>query len=231
MKKTILIILAIIIVLGVGGYFAYTKFVKSDTSGGILSKVTLNPNCKYNDPDLCKFINGWKEIKYYTINSNDVNEGVQTQTVFKLANDKTQIISSQGGKEVYNVITIGDTTYTKDFNDNQWWKMTAKPTETASPSEQDQPNFNESDQTTYQKIGTDACGNLTCFKYQEIDPNITDSTQYIYFDNKDYQLRKMSTVGKNGSSSEATIDYAKISISEPSPVKSGSPYQGTTPAE
>lgn len=230
MKKVILIVLGIVI-LAVGGYFIYNKFFK--TSGGSSSVTSSKPdsNCKYNDPDLCKFINGWKNVKYYTLTSDDTFQGVNTKSVLKFANNNIQITMSENGKENYNTITIDNTTYTKDYTDNQWWKMTSTPSPTASAQAQEELNFAETDQTTYQKIGTEACDKLTCFKYQEIDPNVTDSTTYIYFDNKDYLLRKMTTTTTDGSTSNATIDYSKVSVSAPSPVKSGSPSQGTIPAE
>jgi hypothetical protein len=73
--------------------------------------------------------------------------------------------------------------------------------------------------TTYKNLGTEACEKLTCYKYQVIDTGVPDDTQYIWFDNKDYQLRRTRYEGKDGSVSESTYSYNKFNITVPSPVK------------
>lgn len=223
MKKIIVIVLAIAI-LGVGGYLVYTKFIKKESEGSKVS-LTQNTPCKYSDPDLCKFLNGWKQVKYYTYEATGVQDGETIKSVLKtVGTDKSQLTAYENGQESFNVITIGDTSYTKDYADNQWWKQTSTSTDNAVEEEQSKLDFDETkDQTSYEKIGTEACENLTCFKYKVIDPAITDSTEYIYFDNKDYQLRKIRIEESDGSVSEATIDYSKINITEPSPTKEGVP--------
>jgi hypothetical protein len=47
--------------------------------------------------------------------------------------------------------------------------------------------------------------------------------QYMWFDDKDYLMRKMLTEGKNGDVSESVYSYAKVTINEPSPIKEGMP--------
>jgi len=88
---------------------------------------------------------------------------------------------------------------------------------------------------TYKKVNTEACGNLTCFKYQVLNTTPTESTetQYMWFDNKGFMLRKYSTSRaattstekmSNGTtatssspaeSSTTTISYAPVTISAP----------------
>ncbi|MFA5926583.1 MAG: hypothetical protein WCT32_02160 [Patescibacteria group bacterium] len=235
-KKWLMLVIVIVLLVAAVGYFVFaSKSSDGSGGGGILSTVvskSLNPNCRYNDPDLCKFINGWKEVKYFTMNSSDTAaDGKTTASVFKMeGKENSQIIMSENGKESYQTISIGTTTYTKDYSDNKWFKYTPKPTDTNVAAEtESQVDFDTkvddtADKTTYQKIGTEACAKLTCFKYKVVDPANTDYTEFIYFDNKDYQLRKTRTEMKDGSVSEGTYDYAKLSISTPSPVKEGSPY-------
>lgn len=232
-NKIVWIIILVFIVLAVGGYFAYTKLFINRGSSGVISKVILNPQCKHNDPNLCKFINGWKEVKYYTMNSVVTSkDGTKSILTFKTAGEnRDQMIMVENGTENYNVISIGEATYTKDYSDNKWWKSVTSAEATVKTEEEEKLDFDDTiDNTTYKKIGTEACGKLTCFKYQVIDPAVTESTDYIYFDSKDYQLRKTRSEMNDGSVSESTIDYSKITISEPSPVKDGSPYQGTVPS-
>lgn len=231
MKKAIIVIVVLVIlaIIGAGAYVVFGKKSLPGPLSTVTNRVTLNPNCKYNDPDLCKFINGWKEVQYFTATSSSTYQGQSSDLVMKsIGDDKSQFTMSQNGQENYNTIKIGDATYTKDYTDGKWVKTVAKTDATSTDEKQleSEIDFDEkadetADNTTYKKIGKEACGNLTCFKYQVIDPDITDSTEYIYFDDKEYQLRKMSSESA-GATSETTFDYSKITISEPSPIKEGS---------
>ena len=49
------------------------------------------------------------------------------------------------------------------------------------------------------------------------------STTYIWFDDRDYLMRKTTTQSPDGSTSEFTFSYDKASVSEPSPVKETPP--------
>lgn len=223
-KKLIWVILAVVGALALAAV-AYFLFFRSGSSlgSGLLGASKLNSSCKYNDPDLCKFVNNWKEIKYFTVNSTSTFEGKPIKMILKSAgDDRTQIINYEGETEGMNIITIGKDTYTKDYTDNKWVKTTLEGTSTDSITKDF--NFDDKaelaqDQTTYKKIGTEACGKLTCFKYQVIDPSVPDSTEYILFDNKQYMLRKTISIGKDNNRAEAEFDYSKISIDVPSPVK------------
>lgn len=233
-SKLWLVIVAVLLIVIGGGYFAYSKFGNSGEGTLLpsLSSSKLNSSCKYNDPDLCKFVNNWKEVKNLTMSSTDNSGGKTTTSTFKMeGEDKSQIIMSESGKESYNAITIGNTTYTKDYSDNKWFKYTTK-SEDIDDSDLnidfDDKAEEVEDKTTYEKVGKEACGKFTCFKYKVIDPAVTDSTDYIWFDDKEYMLRKTRNESKDGTISEATYDYAKLSISEPSPVKEGDPYSGLT---
>ena len=232
--KVIAIVIVLLIVILGGGYVAYAKLIKKASSlAEILSPAStlkLNPNCKYNDPDLCKFMNGWKDVKDMTMTSESTaKDGKKDKLTLKTTgSNKSQMVSEESGKENYNAITIDNTTYTKDYTDNKWFKYTSTPEKDLAKTEESKISFDTKadstvDKTTYKKIGTEACGSLTCFKYQEIDPSITDTTQYIYFDNKEYMLRKTRSEGKDGSADESLFDYSSVSISAPSPTKEGNP--------
>lgn len=232
-SKLILIIVGVLILLG-GGAFAYTKLGGSNsTINGVVNKVTLNSNCKYNDPDLCKFMNNWKAVKQLTMttNSSDSTGKSITSTFIMDGDNKSQMISSTAGKEEFNMITIDKTTYTKDYSDNKWFKYTSTDDDSTSTYKSDidfdDKAENVEDKTTYEKIGKEACGNFTCFKYKVIDPAVTGGADYIYFDDKEYLLRKTRNESSDGALYEATYDYGKTSVTEPSPTKEGSPLGGT----
>lgn len=241
-KWLVPVIIVMLLILAGVGYLEFTKKADDKDGGGILSQMTksLNPTCKYNDPDLCKFINGWNDPENLTMNSTSTREGKITSTSVFLRErgDKYQITEFTNGKESYGFIADGSTYYTKDYTDNKWFRHTSR-----SPDDKKTDKllsfylFGElteraesgADQTTYEKIGSEACGNLTCFNYKVIDQGNTDYTEYIYFDDKDYRLRKRKLEYRSEGVSEFNYDYSRVSIREPSPVKEGNPYEATMP--
>lgn len=228
-----IIVVVFLIAAAVGGYFLLNKG-GGVAVPGIPGGVGLNPVCKYNDPDLCKFINNFKITNSYSAvsTSTDTTAKKSESTFESVGTDKSHIVLSEGGKEGYNVITIGDATYTKDYTDNKWWKQ-VKPKATITPTETQTTNIKDAivnteapeDKTTYQKIGMEACGSRQCFKYQVIDPAVTDSTDYLWFDNSEYLLRRELNQSKDGSSTDTVMNYTGISINAPSPTKDAKPDQ------
>lgn len=228
----ILVIIAFVIFLG-GGAFLLAQ--KSGLSGSIpLVKQALNPNCVYNDPELCKFMNKWPTVATYrTVSSSSIGT-MKVESVYEIdGDDKFHMYSKQNGKESGNTITIGDTIYTLDYTDNKWFKQVTTPTtDTADTSSKiDDFAFDEeeaeADKSTYTFVAKEACGNLTCFKYEMANSGMEDGKTLLWFDDREYLLRKMSMVSKEGSS-DVLYEYDNISIAAPSPTKEGEPGIGTT---
>ncbi len=202
-----------------------------------LAGVTLNDKCKYNDKDLCKFLNNFKGSSNYTVvGATTAKDGQKSSYTFKLSgDDKFQNTLSTNGKESYSTIVIGDTTYTKDYSDNKWVKTTATKDDKAV---KDDVTFNDNvdetpakpeDEVKYTKIGTETCGKLTCFKYQVITSG-ADDTEYLWFDNKDYLLRK-TEISFDGSVTTSDYNYDKVSITAPSPTKDPVAASGAAPTQ
>lgn len=220
------LVLAVVVVLALGsvGYFVYNKNKDSGATAAdkALQQALKNAKCDYDDKDLCKFFTSYKEQKYYTVNTTSKSDGKTSNMTLK-SEDSDKSYFKLNGEVSYEVVTIGQTTYTKAAN-GTWWKQTAKNDTATTLKDEASPQLSEpeptaeADKITYKKIGTEKCGNLTCFKYQMIDPSDTKTTSYLWFDNKDYQLRRVQTTSE-GSTMDATYSYAKVSISEPSPVK------------
>lgn len=236
------IIIAVVVVLAAaGGYYFMSQKGGAPSIPGVPG-LTLDPNCKYNDPNLCKFLNNWKNIKQFSVKSTtSVKSGPGSEVTFEInGEDKFHMMMSEGGKENWNVITIGDTTYTKDFSDNKWWKQKSAKKEDLKNQfdfkfdESDQPETE--DKTTYKAMGEEPCGNMTCFKYQVINPDSQGETEYIWFDNKDYLLRKQEVKSTDGSVIVSEFSYSGVNISAPSPTKDAQegqtvmPGGGTIPA-
>jgi len=197
-----------------------------------LQGATLNPNCELKDPDLCKFINNWKALSNFTVSTTTKDKSGETsESVFELAGEaKSHIRASQNGKDVMDMIIIDDTTYTKDFSDGKWWKYTYKEGENEEIKDLTKKDeFNDvptgEDKTQYKAMGKEPCGDMNCFKYQVIDPEDPDTIQYIWFDDKEYKLRKQTITTKDGETTEATFSYNTVTVNAPSPVKEGTPEQ------
>jgi outer membrane lipoprotein-sorting protein len=220
-----LVLLVVVVVAAVGGIGWYVFKKQKDKGASSLSDAVKQAaqKCELDDKDICKFFASWKDSKYYTVTSTSTQGGKASTTTYSyVAPDKYHFTST--GEFAYETISIGNTTYTKDTSDNKWWKQTTKPEEVEKNKGEDldfeEPAKDEAPEkkTTYKFITKEACDKLTCFKYQVIDPEAKDTTEYIWFDTKDYQLRKTRTESKDGVY-EATFSYNKIEINEPSPVK------------
>lgn len=217
----IIVVIAVLAALGLGFFFLKDAILSAKGLNG----QVLNPNCRLNDKDLCKFMSNFKGLENMSAKTESTINGKKNETLTEVqGSDKIHMITTVEGKEEYNIIVIGNTTYTKDYTDNKWWKSTQEETPDTQSKEDWNDAFEESvnnaeDKTTYKKIGKEACGKLTCFKYQVIDPAMTDSTEYIWFDTKKYSLRKTRSEGKDGVVTETTYTYENINITEPSPTK------------
>lgn len=230
-----LVILAIIVaVIGVAGagYFVFNKN-KDKASDSVASGLTkaevsqLKEECKkeYNDDDLCKFLSTWADMKDYqsTITTNDEN-GASVMTMV-LNDDKSQLIIATNATESFNVISIGKTTYTKDPSDGKWWKQVSPDTEVESTVDDykfdtaNDKSTESGDTTTYASKGKEACGDRSCFKYQVVDSVEKDTIQFVWFDDKDYLLRRWSYEYKDGNKSDSVYTYDSVKVDEPSPIK------------
>ncbi len=222
----IVLIVVVLVAIAGAGYYVYnkqkTKSSVSNSSGPTAQEIQAA--CKSEDKNICKFISSWKNVKYYTISSSSTTGGkTSTMQIAYVAPDSYHFTMT--GETAMETITIGNTTYTKDTSDGKWWKQTLSQQDTDKSTSAAKEDFKEPDssqpaaqQTTYKSLGTEACGNLTCYKYQVIDPAEKSTTNYIWFDTKDFQLRKTQTVTADGTDT-ATFSYDKVSISAPSPTK------------
>lgn len=229
----LLVVLVAVVLLG-GGYFMMNKGGKVPALPGV-GGLGLNSNCKYNDPDLCKFLNKMMTGDFmkngFSGNTTMTDKsGKKTLSRIESQGEKMQMVTSVDSKETFNFIKIGDTTYMKDYSDGKWLKQVTPKVETTPGASQ---NFQQAgveefknmfkeqeDKTTYKKIGKEACGSYNCFKYQIVNSDRTDTTEYIFFDDNAYMMRKTQSVTKDGTTTEFEFDYGPVNITEPSPVKS-----------
>lgn len=235
----IVVIVAVLAAAGVG-YFIYDRQKKDDLPAN--SSLTnqeasaIRDECKsvIDDENLCKFAVNWSGTKSYKMTITTTSqEGPSTTTLETDEQDNTSGVVSQDGKEVSAFITIGKTSYVKDLSDGGWFKYENN-AETETTFEDLEFNFEkdlpEAERTQYKAEGKEACGNLECYKYQVIDPKSSDSTTTIWFDTKDFLLRRVSSTAA-GSTSDITYSYEPVTITAPSPIKESPSVEVPSEAE
>lgn len=191
----------------------------------------FNAECRYDDPELCKFINNWNMPSEYSMYS--IMTGAKSPTIefeSRVDGDDSHTIMKDGGTVTHESINLGGVDYIKDLTDNVWWKIVKEEgvEQPIAEAIEIDYNFTEKmemveDKTTYVRIGMEACGKAQCYKYQVIDPENNSTKEFIWFDDEDYLMRKMRSEEQGGamSVSEITTTYGNITISTPSPVKEG----------
>jgi hypothetical protein len=225
------IVVIAVILLGVGAFIWWRVAGSQQQSGtnnssaqSALEQAIASASCTYEDKDLCKFMTGWKVGADIKVESTQTADGTATVSTFvstqKGAN--SHLIMTIGDKP-YETITIGLTRYTKS-GDGTWWKEVIPQTKVEESTSTYDPSFDEPstgdtavDKTSYKKLGTEACGSLTCLKYQIIDPE-NPATQYLWFDTQNYQLRRM-LMEDSTSKFDQTYTYENVSVSAPSSSK------------
>jgi outer membrane lipoprotein-sorting protein len=230
LSKVIILAVVAVVLAGAGGVYVLGQ--NGMKTAVPFMKPALNPNCQFHDPELCKFMNNFQAQTSYTVTSTSKMGGQSFESVYEIAGeDKFHSRTKQEDKEQSNMISIGDTTYTLDYKDNKWWKMTTKPDDSAVKQVKEMKDEFKTDEkqaedkTVYKFITKEACGNLTCFKYEILTPESSDTKQYIWFDDSEYLMRKIVVEDKTNGSSESLYTYGNVSISAPSPIKEGNPYE------
>ena len=231
----IMLLLAAVVLVGVGGvgYYVFTKQKSSSSSMSPIVSSAANKevndacNKQLSDKDFCKFASNWQVLENYKSTLVSTSKtGTTTMNMETDGADKTKAVTFQDGKEISAFITIGKTFYTKDEADGSWTKFTDDSITQPSTKIKDEvkiTDFKESkaetDKTQYKKIGKEACDKLTCFKYQIIDPKTPTSEQFVWFDTRDYVMRRWLTKDIEGTT-DMKLSYDKVAISAPSPIKS-----------
>jgi hypothetical protein len=241
-KGFIPVILAVVVVVAAVGIGGYAYMSKNKT--GILEKAKLpavklpgaglNPNCKFKDPDLCKYVNKYASMEQFSggfsgKSTTTDKDGKKSESVWEMEGlNKSRFVTYENGKELFSTVIINDTTYTKDPTDGKWWKYVATKdkaganTNFFNPEDLKEQFKDLEDKTAYKKIGKEQCGSLSCFKYEVETPGLEDTKEYVYFDDNQYLMRKME-VETGGMKTATVFEYKNVSIKEPSPVKEGEP--------
>ena len=200
------------------------------------NSVDASCNKVYHDTNLCKFAASSADFAKtaYTAVDTSVNAQGQTSNVTIKSDGKgnTALTSTAAGQS-FDTIEIGTTTYTKDPTGSSWTKYTSNAPAVSNPASDIKASFSDSttpaaQQIQYKNLGKTACGKLTCFKYQIIDPASAGTTQYAWFDTGSYRLQEWSSKAADGSTNTFVITYGAVKITAPSPVTDASAAAGTS---
>ncbi len=232
-------VIAGIVVIAVIGGVGFVVHNRQSSTATVSNKEAQDAcNKELKDSDFCKFASSWTGLSNYkAVTTATQKDGTTSKITLQAENkDKTQMTVSQNGTDISDYITISGSTYVKDFSDNKWTKYTTDATYKTEDVKDDvkidftQTTVAEKDRTQYKKIGKEACGKLTCFKYQIIDPKDTATEQFVWFDTKDHLLRRWTSKNVDGSS-DTTFSYDTVKISEPSPIKEAASLNTTNPSQ
>lgn len=181
------------------------------------------------DEALCRFaaasITGGKRSQIITsTTTNGETTEVSTLEVENPARMKS--VTLDGLQEVEAYVVIDAVTYVKDYSDNTWAMFDDPEYDPASAESTDTSYDFTSAQSPdviefrdhYKSEGMEPCGDFTCYKYGIIDPDSGHTTSYIWFDDKDFLLRR-HMLTQDGVTTNMQFSYQPVTIQAPSPTK------------
>ncbi len=233
----IIVLVVVVAILGGVGYFLFGRGGTGGSSLGSKGNSMMTQKAKesdfaYIDDELLrKHMAAQANATKFKVISKSSGYGGSTTMIYDMDGDTLKYRTTSSGEGMESdMIVIDDTTYIKDFKDGKWWKQTEKPGEENSEIESKMDEYMVKDaeeeetefvKMKYNKLGEEACGDLTCYKYEEVDPNgdaESAGKRLFWFDKKDYLLRKdLSEFGEF--SSESEYYYDDVSVDKPSPTK------------
>lgn len=199
-------LVALLAVVGVLVYYFVFKGAV-DTAN---DKETIMQKCEAQpgkDKDLCRFIATWKTQKEYQATITDSAGG---KTVYAVNGDRTHIQMS--GQTDYESVFDGGTAYVK--KQGKWYKQDNV---CGGKSCASQVSFiTISDDLIYKKIGKEACGDLTCLKYEATAKKDSSNQPKatLWFDSADYKLRHIVSKSADNSA-DAVVVYKTTVIDLP----------------
>lgn len=215
-KRKIFLVLLVLIVAAFAGWYFFIR----ESSPEIAEEEPEIP-CHSDDDILCTFIQSWDAPTEYRFIIEETVEGVTATSTYEYDFGEPAKIHAKlaDGQET---ISIGNTFYTK--SGDEWLRQVygSEQTEDSSGSASGDGPAREDlkpiEPDHYQSQGAEACGTLTCYKYQVFDPENPDVRQYVWFDDQEFKLRQLRF--ESGSIiSEQTFEYVSVNITEPSPVR------------
>lgn len=243
----VLIILLVVVVLAAVGYVGWkvigkkstTTAIKSSTTPATTSDTTAASAAQkaclaaFHDTDLCKFVAAETATPLaktqYKMTITGTSSGVASNiTELQDGKSNTAVTIISGGSSI-STISLDGQSYTQASAGSPWITYGAGSSSSSQPSPDATLTtaLNNLTAASYTKLGKEACGSLTCFKYQIQSKATPNATQYIWFDTKDYLMRQYYETGvAGGDTFTMVINYQSVTINKPSPVQNASQSGG-----
>ncbi len=219
------IIIIVLAIIGGGAYYFFGKQnEKSSTQNSTAATETqakaVDSACKnhFGDDDFCRFAGNWAKLTDAVITMTTPDEEGFAITLTYDGAGNSHIAMTQNGEALNESIEIGDTSYSRSIGEASWTKSTGDDSDTFSEDIDFGFDFSEDSTESIQKLGKEACGNLTCFKYRLLDSSLPNTETTVWFDDKEFKLRRMTSTDPEGTT-EFIVRYESVpTITEPSPV-------------
>jgi hypothetical protein len=177
------------------------------------------------DRDLCRFTGKYNldGVSFQMTITTSGKDGTGTSVFQSDGRGNTSMTQQIDGLSS-SFILLGKVSYMKDNTDGKWFKF--PPSDSSVPKPTNPNNaitVGTTDKTatsnlTYKKLGKEACGKLTCFKYQMIDKASPETVTYFWFDDVHYQLQHHVVQDSRGTT-DYLITYQPVTITVPTPTK------------
>ncbi len=240
----IALVLIVVAAVGAAAWFVFFRDKDSNPLSSVGDRITqsaeektLRDECgkHIDDEDFCKFVGAtvkWEKDGFKAEFSADAENSFTTEYDSK-GNWHSKTTSAGYSSEM---IHLDGTTYSKMPEGEGWYVLSADGEDSdLATSATDDFDFKDAEGNfedpfgTFTKGGKEACGDLTCFKYSFPDKTESDGSvtpgYTIWFDDKDYLLRKIHSSNADG---ESTIyySYPEIKVSKPSPIVEAPGFDG-----
>ena len=223
----IIVVVAVIAAVGLIGWQVMQKNKTSNPASSSPVAKAADTACLkvYHDKTLCNAeaasVN-FDKLAYTAVDTSVDTQGQTSKITMSNDGKGDTSMTMEGGSQAFSSVQIGSTSYTKSPGSTSWTKYTSNAPTTTNPSSALKTSFSDTSTPAakliqYKNLGKDTCGNVSCVKYQVVDP-ATPGTNYIWFSTKDYRMMRWYGKSTDGSTNDFVITYGAVKITAPSPV-------------
>jgi hypothetical protein len=199
------------------------------SSGSSSSAVSVNKEvqdkcmAQVKDTTFCKFAGAFGNVGDYSAVMTSVADGNMTTATMAISSGgNSSMTVKENGTTSATIVVYNGSTYVQDPSDQQWIKYTAADAPSVLDIKKEfvttgfKNDSGKNDQ--YFNKGTETVDGKDCYKYQVVDTDKPNQQGFMWFDKDSYLLRKLSN-SDAGTELSMTFSYGKVSIDQPSPVK------------
>ena len=228
MQKKLPLLLLLAVLAGLSFYFLSKNQALDEASEDQGQQVAeeLLTDCPYEREVCAYMVAQAKAMSQGVIVTTTIQMPDQTKNVSEMKLDGSgnfEVASYVGDKLQSSMIVFEKQTYIKDLTDGSWYTLPSFVDNAADSPDEAVMEL----QATYQepsadfkmtKVGTEACGDLTCDKYEMSQAGEVEGQLYIWIDTKERLARQMETKTAQGSSM-MLYRYETVKITKPETIK------------